>query len=76
MNIVKDVKEPTRIYLGPQLFVVISTPDDVKTLTMSTGCLNKLDVYRFFHCPTGLATSPEPPTITVESRLFSPHVDK
>lgn len=58
MKLMKDVNGPTRVYLGPRVYVVISNPEDVKTLTMTTGCLNKLDVYRFFHCPTGLATAP------------------
>ncbi|GAB0090357.1 hypothetical protein DMENIID0001_050840 [Sergentomyia squamirostris] len=70
-DISKDENGPARFYLGPYFTVVISTPEDVKTLTTSNSCLDKMSFYRFYRCAYGLVTAPVP-MWKIHRRLLTP----
>ena len=47
----------SKLWLGPELVVFISDPDDVQTILNSPNSMEKADFYNFFQCNFGLFTS-------------------
>ncbi|CAO1416686.1 unnamed protein product [Diamesa tonsa] len=47
----------SKIWLGPELLVILSDPDDVQTILNSPNSMEKADFYDFFQCTFGLFTS-------------------
>lgn len=45
---------PIKAYFGPQLFIALDKPEDVKTIVMSPNCLGKTYNYDFFPVPHGI----------------------
>ena len=46
----------TKQWLGPELFVLLSDPDDIQTVLNSPNSLDKAEFYKFFKCFYGLFT--------------------
>lgn len=54
---VKAHSTPCKAWLGPVLAIVVDRPEDVRTVLMSTACLDKPYMYRFLPSTSGLLTA-------------------
>lgn len=50
-------KMPARFWIGPELFIGISDPDDLQAVFNATECINKPDNYSALNCNYGLGLS-------------------
>lgn len=53
---VEKVETPSKFYLGPFLVINLDKPEDVKTVLMSSSCLDRPYFYQFLPNTTGLFT--------------------
>ncbi|XP_058451458.1 cytochrome P450 4C1-like [Malaya genurostris] len=70
-DITKTYPSPVRAWLGQKFVVFIDNPEDLQIVLNSPNCLEKADVYRFFHCEKGLFSSPAS-VWKVHRKLLSP----
>lgn len=47
VKFVKDNQTPAKAYIGPVLNITLDKPEDIRTILMSSSCLNKPYMYRF-----------------------------
>lgn len=47
VKFVKDNETPAKAYIGPVLNITLDKPGDIRTILMSSSCLNKPYMYRF-----------------------------
>lgn len=45
---------PLKGYIGPVLCLSLDRPDDIKTVLMSSNCLDKPYLYQFYPRPCGI----------------------
>ncbi|XP_053691289.1 cytochrome P450 4c21-like [Sabethes cyaneus] len=70
-ELTKKYPSPCRAWLGHKFLIFIDNPEDLQTVLNSPNCLEKADVYRFFHCDKGLFSSPAS-VWKVHRKLLSP----
>lgn len=63
-------KSPTRVWLGPNLYLLLTTPDDVQTVLNAPECLNRDKVYKFIEPLMGLGLVTLPGQSWREHRKF------
>jgi cytochrome P450 len=66
-KLVTEYPRPTRLWLGPRLFVVLDHPDDVQCVINSQNALYKDKVYKFLECFGG------PGMITINGDMWKIH---
>lgn len=54
---VKNHSTPCKTWVGPLLLITVDKPEDVKTVLMSSACLDKPYIYRFLPSSFGILTA-------------------
>lgn len=54
IQIVSENGTPLKAQIGPAIFVVLDNPEDMKSVLMSSHCLDKPYIYDFTNTPLGL----------------------
>lgn len=54
IQIVSVIGTPLKAQIGPAIFVVLDNPEDMKSVLMSSHCLDKPYIYDFTNTPLGL----------------------
>ena len=57
VNFVKEYETPSKAYIGPVLNITLDKPEDIKTVLMSSACLDKPYMYRFLPSTVGILTT-------------------
>lgn len=57
VQFVKDVETPSKAYIGPVLNITLDKPEDIRTVLMSSNCLDKPYMYRFLPSTVGILTT-------------------
>lgn len=54
IQIVSENGTPLKAQIGPAIFVMLDNPEDVKSVLMSSHCLEKPYIYDFLNQPLGI----------------------
>lgn len=57
VNFVKENETPSKSYIGPVLNITLDKPEDIRTVLMSSSCLDKPYMYRFLPSTVGILTT-------------------
>lgn len=57
VNFVKKNETPSKSYIGPVLNITLDKPEDIRTVLMSSSCLDKPYMYRFLPSTVGILTT-------------------
>lgn len=56
IQLIKQNDTPNKLYIGPDLVIILDKPDDIKAILTSSNCLDKPYYYSFYPCPRGIFT--------------------
>lgn len=57
VKFVNDNGTPAKAYIGPVLNVTLDKPEDIRTILLSSNCLDKPYMYRFLPSTVGILTT-------------------
>lgn len=57
VQFIKDKSTPTKSWIGPCLIITLDKPEDIRTVLMSSSCLDKPYMYRFLPSTVGILTA-------------------
>lgn len=57
VKFINDNDTPAKAYIGPILNITLDKPEDIRTILMSSSCLDKPYMYRFLPSTVGILTT-------------------
>lgn len=57
IQFVRDNETPAKAWIGPSLNITLDKPEDIRTVLMSSSCLDKPYMYRFLPSTVGILTT-------------------